>query len=176
MNLRHLISVWTLTLVPPLFAVGNATPSCPDCETKPPSTERIAEAGQLPPPPMISGEDARLLKSLFLMSNTELVRLREFIRRLEQMPPEQRKRMATDLERAAAAKTPEQRRAFAKEMRERFRKERANLLSRYYAKLTQEQADAERKKFLSMNPKERRAYIREIRKKMSGDSVPAKEP
>ncbi|MBE6401833.1 MAG: hypothetical protein E7037_07425 [Verrucomicrobia bacterium] len=176
MKLRYLISAWALTFFLPAFAFGKAEPCCPDCKPKPPIAERPEDAGQLPPPPMISGEDARLLKSLFLMSNAELVRLREFIRRLEQMPPEQRKRMATDLERAAAAKTPEQRRAFAKEMRERFRKERANLLSRYYAELTPEQADAERKKFLAMNPKERRAYIREIRKKMCGDTVPAKEP
>ena len=117
-----------------------------------------------------------MLKRLFLMKNEELHRLGEFIRRLEKIPPERRRQMAEDLERAASVKTPEQRRAFEKDMRERFRRERSDLLARYFAALPPEQADAERKKFLSLDRKARRAYIADVRRKLGYEPFPPPPP
>ena len=88
MKLRNLIFVLGLICGFSAFAFGIKPP--PHCDRKP--VEKDAEAaGHFPPPPpagAISGEDARLLKSLFLMSDAELKRLREFIQHLERIAPE----------------------------------------------------------------------------------------
>ncbi len=138
-----------------------------------------AELTDVPPPPppgAFSREDARMIKRLFLMKNEDLQRLGEFIRRLEKMPPERRKQMAEDFERAVSVKTPEQRKAFEKEMRERFHREHSNLLERYFSSLPPEQADVERKKFLSLDRKARRAYLAEVRRKLGYGEVPPPPP
>lgn len=129
-----------------------------------------------PAPPSFSREEAEILRSLFLLSDEQLRRLGMFIRHLERMPPESRRQMAEDLDRASAAQTPEQRKAHVKEMRERFRKNQENLLSRYYATLSPEQADAERKKFLELDRKGRRDYIAGVRKKLGLEPFPPCPP
>jgi hypothetical protein len=175
MNFRNLIFSVVLSLGVSVFAHADTEGKLNSAEK---SRAEVADSGveDIPSPPpsgnAFSREDARLLKRLFLMSNTDLRRLREFIQRLEKMPPHRRKQMADDFERAATVKTPEQRRAFEREMRERFRRERSNLLSRYFDTLPPEQADAERKKFLSLDKKARRAYIAEVRRKLGYEPHP----
>lgn len=120
----------------------------------------------MPPPGAFSKEEAQLLKTLFSMSDAELRRLRGFIQFLEKLSPEKKKRMAADFARATSDMSPEERKAYFKEMRERFRRNQENLLERYYATLLPEQADAERKKFLSLGKNERRAYLFDVRKKL----------
>lgn len=195
MNLRHLISVVALAAVPAGFlAAGECAPhpqpGAPVPEKKcgaekkafpqkgfrgeipPPDDDDSAPP---PPPGAFSKEEARLLKSLLSMSDAELKRLRGFIQHLERVPPEKRRQMARDLDRATSDMTPEERAAYTKELRERFRKSQENLLARYYSTLPQEQADAERKKFLSLDHKGRRLYIFEVRKKL-GCAVPPPPP
>lgn len=194
MNLRHLISITVLVVVPAGFlAAEECAPQPPSAGVPAPEKKRGGDkkafpqkncrdavpppdGDDLPPPPgAFSKEEARLLKSLLSMSDAELKRLRGFIQHLERMPPEKRRQMARDLERAAADMTPEERAAYTKELRERFRKNQENLLARYYATLPQEQADAERKKFLSLDHKGRRLYIFEVRKKL-GCPIPPPPP
>lgn len=172
MSSRILIFVFASVFGLGSFVSGRTNEQPANVPKEEPAGNESKEEGLPPPPRFVSREDVRLLKSLFLMSDEELGRLRGFIQRLEKMPPERRRQMAADLERGASAKTPEQRRAFERDMRERFRRERADLLARYYATLTPEEADAERKKFLSLHHKERRAYIREIRKKLGYEPFP----
>lgn len=178
MNFRNLILSVVLSLGFSAFVFADAEKTSVPAEAP---QDRIPENPEVadvppPPPPVFSREDARMLKRLFLMKNEELHRLGEFIRRLEKMPPERRRQMAEDLERAASVKTPEQRRAFEKDMRERFRRERSDLLARYFATLPPEQADAERKKFLSLDRKDRRAYIAEVRRKLGYEPFPPPPP
>lgn len=132
-----------------------------DCDMPPP-----------PPPGEFSKEEARLLKSLFTMSDADLRRLRGFILHLEKMPRERRLQMAEDLDRASADMSPEQRKVYLKEVRERFRKNQENLLARYYSTLSPEQAEKEREKFLSLNPKEQREYLSDVRKKLGYAPLP----
>jgi len=141
--------------------------SCPvdgmldDCDMPPP-----------PPPGAFSKEEARLLRSLFTMSDAELQRLRGFISHLEKMPRERRLQMAEDLDRASADMSPDQRKIYLKEVRKRFRKNQENLLARYYSTLSPEQADSERKKFLALDPKEQREYLSNVRKKLGYAPLP----
>lgn len=175
MNLKNLI-------FPALFSAfwagtAFADPSAVENPSTKETPHRVSHADEdhVPPTPRkMSVEDAKMLKKLFLMSDKELRRLREFIQHLEKMPPEYRRQMAEDLERAAVVKTPEQRKAFEKHMRERFRKNRENLLSRYYATLPPEEADAERKKFLSLSREERREYISQVRETLGYPPLPEK--
>lgn len=172
-----------------IFAACEPAPDAAPCENPPPPAQHAQPVApekncgdapvfaddELPPPPppgAFSKEEARLLKSLFTMSETELRRLREFIQHLEKMPPERRRQMAEDLDRASSDMTPEQRKAYLKDVRARFRKNQENLLARYYSTLAPEQANAERKKFLAMNPRERRAYLSEVRKKLGYAPLP----
>ena len=132
-------------------------------------SEDDADDAALPPPPppcAFSREEAQIMRSLFLLSSAQLHRLGEFVRHLEKMSPERRRQMAEDLDRAASEMTPEKRALFEKEMRERFRRSQENLLDRYYSTLSQEQADAERKKFLSLDRKARREYLMAVREKL----------
>lgn len=165
---------------------GNAVPP----PEKGPHCRHVADDGdEMPPPPApkkMSDTDVKMLKTLFLMSNHDLRKLREFIQRLEKLSPEHRRQMAADIEKAVAAKTPEQRKAFEKHMRDRYRKYRGNLLDKYYATLSPEDAEAERKKFLSLSREERREYIATVRAKLGykpmqrhrgkGDKVPPPPP
>lgn len=174
MNFRNLIFSAALSLGLSVFAYADAEGKSSPAE-KPRAEVPASVVEDIPPPPSgnaFSREDARLLKRLFLMSDTDLRRLREFIQRLEKMPSHRRKQMADDFERATTVKTPEQRRAFEREMRERFRRDRSNLLSRYFDSLPPEQADAERKKFLSLDKKARRAYIAEVRSRLGYEPQP----
>lgn len=177
MKLRNLILPVVLSLGFSAFAFADAEKTSGPAPAEAPQgrvSESSPEVADVPPPPVgaFSREDARMLKRLFLMKDEELRRLCEFIRRLEKMPPERRKQIAEDFERVASVKTPEQRRAFEKDMRERFHRERSNLLARYFAALPPEQADAERKKFLSLDRKARRTYIAEVRRKLGYEPVP----
>lgn len=159
---------------------AESLPPSPDAGTPPPPQERrepgriaLGEDDAPPPPPCaFSREEAKLMRSLFLLSDAQLHRLGEFIRRLEKMPPERRRQMAEDLERASAEMTPEKRAAYEKEMRERFRRAQENLLERYFSTLPPEQADAERKKFLGLDRKARREYIMGVREKLGLPPLP----
>ena len=116
-------------------------------------------------PHTMTPDEAQMLKTLFLMSDDELARLRQMISRLEKTPPERRKRMAADLDRAMKA-TPEERRKMMSEAHERFRRAQENLLERHYATLSEKDANAEREKFLKLDREGKRKYIREIRAKL----------
>lgn len=159
---------------------SESLPPSPDAGTPPPPQERrgpgriaLGEDDAPPPPPCaFSREEAKLMRSLFLLSDAQLHRLGDFIRRLEKMPPERRRQMAEDLERASAEMTPEKRAAYEKEMRERFRRAQENLLERYFSTLSPEQADAERKKFLGLDRKARREYIMGVREKLGLPPLP----
>ena len=158
-----------------VFAQENAAAGTPPRERG--SHCRVVADDDAPPaPPSFSREEAEILRSLFLLSDEQLRRLGMFIRHLERMPPESRRQMAEDLDRASAAQTPEQRKAHMREMRERFRKNQENLLSRYYATLSPEQADAERKKFLELDRKGRRDYIAGVREKLGLEPFPPRPP
>ena len=160
-----------------VFAQENAAAGTPPQECGNHCLAAADDVDDAPPaPPSFSREEAEILRSLFLLSDAQLHRLGMFIRHLERMPPESRRQMAEDLERASAAQTPEQRKAHVKEMRERFRKNQENLLSRYYATLSPEQADAERKKFLELDRKGRRDYIAGVREKLGLEPFPPHPP
>lgn len=160
---------------------AESLPPSPAAGTPPPSQER-REPGRIalgeddvppPPPPCgFSREEAKLMRSLFLLSDAQLHRLGDFIRRLEKMPRERRRQMAEDLERVSAETTPEKRAAYEKEMRERFRRAQENLLDRYFSTLSPEQADAEREKFLGLDRKARREYIMGVREKLGLPPLP----
>ena len=159
-----------------VFAQENAVAGSPPRE-RGSHCRVVADDDDAPPaPPSFSREEAEILRSLFLLTDEQLRRLGMFIRHLERMPPESRRQMAEDLDRASAAQTPEQRKAHVKEMRERFRKNQENLLSRYYATLSPEQADAERKKFLELDRKGRRDYIAGVREKLGLEPLPPCPP
>lgn len=181
MIFRRLLPSLLIFAVPAAFADdGNAaSPDVPAESSADGATVRVSipDDDPTPPPPVaFSKEEALLLKSLFSMSDKDLKRLREFILCVEKTPPEKRRQMARDLERWSADMTPEQRAAKMKEMRERFRKNQENLLVRYYATLPAEQAEAERAKFLSLDHKQRRAYIFEVRKKLGYGDLPPPPP
>ena len=164
---------------------AESLPSSSDAGTPPPPPQERRESCRIalgendapppPPPCAFSKEEAKLMRSLFLLSDAQLHRLGDFIRHLEKMPPERRRKMAEDLERASAEMTPEKRAAYEKEMRERFRRSQENLLERYFSTLSPEQADAERKKFLGLDRKARREYLMGVREKLGLPPVPPPE-
>lgn len=161
----------TLLVLSSVFLTGTlwATPSQPLPEKKADERKVVVSDEDVPPPPQprkISKEDAQMLKALFMMSDAELKHLRMFIQDLEKVPEAKRQALAKHFDRACMEMTPEQRKAYEHQMRERFRKSQENLLAKYYATLSPEEADAERKKFLELDHKARREYISEIRKKL----------
>ena len=122
----------------------------------------------------VSRKDIRMLKTLFLMSDKELARMRELITKLERTPEAKRREMAENLERANSD-DPNVRREFMETMRRRFEARRKNLLARYYATLPQEQAKSEAEAFLKMSRHEQFEYIKSVREKLGLPPHPRKE-
>lgn len=129
--------------------------------------EKSAPEKKMCPPPVkkISQKELHMLKTLFLMSDKELARMRELITKLERTPVAKRRQMAENLERANSA-DPEIRRKFMENMHRRFEERRKNLLERYYATLPQEQAKAEAEAFLKMSRHEQFEYMKSVREKL----------
>lgn len=135
-------------------------------KTPPPRTETGKR--EMPPPPRmrkVSQKEVQMLKTLFLMSDKELARMRELITRLEQMPVAKRRKMAEALERAGSD-NPAEREKLMEEMRHRFEARRKNLLERYYATLPEDKAKAEAEAFLKMSRREQFEYMNAVRKKL----------
>lgn len=106
-----------------------------------------------------------MLKTLFLMSDKELARMRELITRLERTPAEKRKKMAEDLDRMTSD-NPDARQKFMEAMQHRFEQRRQNLLERYYATLPEDRAKAEAEAFLKMSRREQFEYMNAVREKL----------
>lgn len=129
----------------------------------------VATASEAPQPPphirKISPKELQMLKTLFLMSDKDLARMRKLISRLERTPEAKRRKMAEDLDRATSGK-PEVQQKFMEDMRRRFETRRKNLLERYYATLPEEQAKAEAAAFLKMSRREQFEYMNAVREKL----------
>ena len=125
-----------------------------------------------PPPGAFSKEEAGLIRSVFMMSDSELRTLRTLIERLERIPAEHRRRLAEDLARASSEMTDEQRETYMRDVRNRFRRTQNNLLARHFAELPPDEADAERKKFLALDGAGRRQYLSDVREKMGYAPLP----
>lgn len=146
--------------------LGNPEKNVPETASpaRPPFEKKHGK-GVKPLPHEMSKEEAQMLKTLFLMPDRELARLRHLIDNLEKMPFEKRIKMAERLEQTMNA-SPEERKKMMVENRERFRKMQQNLLERYYATLPAEKVDAEREKFLKLSREEKHHYLQEIREKL----------
>lgn len=127
-----------------------------DCKTPPPHAPNMKK---------VSKRELQMLKTLFLMSDKELARMRELITKLERTPEAKRRKMAEDLERATSD-DPSVQQKFMDEMRRRFETRRKNLLERYYATLPEKQAKAEAEAFLKMSRREKFEYMNAIRAKL----------
>ena len=136
---------------------------------KAPTERPEAEKREMPPPPphmrKVSQKEVQMLKTLFLMSDKELARMRELITKLEQLPVAKRRKMAETLERAGSD-NPAEREKLMEEMRHRFEARRKNLLERYYATLPEDEAKAEAEAFLKMTRREQFEYMNAVREKL----------
>ncbi len=136
----------------------------PEEKTPPPRAE--SDKREMPPRMRkVSQKEVQMLKTLFLMSDKELARMRELITKLEQTPVAKRRKMAEALERAGSD-NPAEREKLMEEMRHRFEARRKNLLERYYATLPEDQAKAEAEAFLKMSRREQFEYMSAVRKKL----------
>ncbi|MBR5622480.1 MAG: hypothetical protein IKW49_04775 [Opitutales bacterium] len=147
------------------FGTLSAEPAQPE---KVPPARAENEKREMPPPPhmrKVSQKEVQMLKTLFLMSDKELARMRELITKLEQTPVAKRRKMAEALERAGSD-NPAEREKLMEEMRHRFESRRKNLLERYYATLPEDKAKAEAEAFLKMTRREQFEYMNTVREKL----------
>ncbi len=195
MMLRSPLSLCLLAVAAPLYAAAEEPARGPESPRPPAEPVTRERRGQM--------EAVIHLHRLLSMSDEQLARSRQLIEKVEKLSPAERESLRTRLNEMRHA-TPEQREAFAAELRGRLgvsgeevrmkepgkpakpgepkppeggpRGPVRNLLDKHFATMPPDQAKAEREKFLALPREEKIAYLSALREKYGLGPKPDGKP